>query len=141
MYHRRLRLTQVVLYYVATDLMKLEEAGLLDRVADLEKRSAEQANELACLRSSLADCLRRISLLESNKGTALCQVRQSNMITHKRVTHNAGKSDDSPVCSVYYLSLRIPLPSVSVVFSHLNYVPVEFVIHPSCFINTQNHTI
>ncbi|VDP65432.1 unnamed protein product [Echinostoma caproni] len=67
-----------------------EEAGLLDRVADLEKRSAEQANELACLRSSLADCLRRIGLLESSKGTALCQTRSSNTITNKRVTHGTG---------------------------------------------------
>ncbi|TPP60696.1 Echinoderm microtubule-associated protein 1 [Fasciola gigantica] len=76
----------------SADLMKLEEAGLLDRVADLEKRSAEQTNELACLRSSMADCLRRISLLESSKGTALCQIRQSNMITHKRVSHSTDSS-------------------------------------------------
>ncbi|CAH8433770.1 unnamed protein product [Schistosoma margrebowiei] len=51
------------------ELMNLENAGLQDRVIDLEKRSAEQANELACLRSSLADCLRRLNLLESARGS------------------------------------------------------------------------
>ncbi|OON21908.1 WD domain, G-beta repeat protein, partial [Opisthorchis viverrini] len=55
--------------------MSIENSGLLDRVADLEKRSAELGNEVAGLRNSLADCLRRLSLLESNKGTALCQTR------------------------------------------------------------------
>ncbi|CAH8438307.1 unnamed protein product [Heterobilharzia americana] len=51
------------------ELMNLENAGLQDRVIDLEKRSAEQANELACLRSSLADCLRRLNLLENARGS------------------------------------------------------------------------
>ncbi|TGZ62681.1 hypothetical protein CRM22_007279 [Opisthorchis felineus] len=58
-----------------SELMSIENSGLLDRVADLEKRSAELGNEVAGLRNSLADCLRRLSLLESNKGTALCQTR------------------------------------------------------------------
>ncbi|KAG5448106.1 Echinoderm microtubule-associated protein-like 1 [Clonorchis sinensis] len=58
-----------------SELMSIENSGLLDRVADLEKRSADLGNEVAGLRNSLADCLRRLSLLESNKGTALCQTR------------------------------------------------------------------
>ncbi|KAF6774917.1 hypothetical protein AHF37_06149 [Paragonimus kellicotti] len=47
--------------------MTLENSGLLDRVADLERRSVEQASELTGLKASLAECLRRISLLETNK--------------------------------------------------------------------------
>lgn len=64
--------------------MNLENAGLQDRVIDLEKRSAEQANELACLRSSLADCLRRLNLLESARGM---KVHSSQ----RPVLHNNGR--------------------------------------------------
>uniref|UniRef100_A0A3Q0KRN3 Putative WD-repeat protein n=1 Tax=Schistosoma mansoni TaxID=6183 RepID=A0A3Q0KRN3_SCHMA len=64
--------------------MNLENAGLQDRVIDLEKRSAEQANELACLRSSLADCLRRLNLLESARGMKL------HSSSRKPVLHNNG---------------------------------------------------
>lgn len=57
--------------------MHLEQSGLLDRVTDLEKRTNEQASEIAFLKSSLADCLRRIGLLESTQGTALCDARSN----------------------------------------------------------------
>ncbi|CAH8566869.1 unnamed protein product [Dicrocoelium dendriticum] len=50
---------------MSSDLMSLENSGLLDRVADLERRSVEQADDLVGLKNSLADCLRRLSLLES----------------------------------------------------------------------------
>ncbi|VDQ02239.1 unnamed protein product [Trichobilharzia regenti] len=63
--------------------MNLENAGLQDRVIDLEKRSAEQANELACLRSSLADCLRRINLLENARGMKLY-----SSSLHRPILHN-----------------------------------------------------
>nr|CAH8834009.1 unnamed protein product [Trichobilharzia regenti] len=65
--------------------MNLENAGLQDRVIDLEKRSAEQANELACLRSSLADCLRRINLLENARGMKLY-----SSSLHRPILHNYG---------------------------------------------------
>ncbi|KAF8570544.1 hypothetical protein P879_02628, partial [Paragonimus westermani] len=65
------------------ELMTLENSGLLDRVADLERRSAEQASELTGLKASLAECLRRISLLEANKGTALCQLRPGGSSSQK----------------------------------------------------------
>ncbi|CAH8432767.1 unnamed protein product [Schistosoma bovis] len=68
------------------ELMNLENAGLQDRVIDLEKRSAEQANELACLRSSLADCLRRLNLLESARGMKLHSSSQ------RPVLHNNGSN-------------------------------------------------
>ncbi|CAH8432819.1 unnamed protein product [Schistosoma guineensis] len=67
------------------ELMNLENAGLQDRVIDLEKRSAEQANELACLRSSLADCLRRLNLLESARGMKLHS-------SQRPVLHNNGSN-------------------------------------------------
>ncbi|VDP64895.1 unnamed protein product [Schistosoma mattheei] len=69
--------------------MNLENAGLQDRVIDLEKRSAEQANELACLRSSLADCLRRLNLLESARGMKLHSSSQRPVLHNNASTHKA----------------------------------------------------
>ncbi|CAI2722614.1 unnamed protein product [Schistosoma spindalis] len=72
------------------ELMNLENAGLQDRVIDLEKRSAEQANELACLRSSLADCLRRLNLLESARGSNVTKTnsRTDSSYSSKRHTNS-----------------------------------------------------
>ncbi|VDL21315.1 unnamed protein product [Hymenolepis diminuta] len=49
--------------------MNTERDELLERVAYLEKRTSDQAEELTCLKSALADCLRRVQLLESSRGT------------------------------------------------------------------------
>ncbi|KAM7534940.1 hypothetical protein Aperf_G00000089482 [Anoplocephala perfoliata] len=49
--------------------MTTEKDELLERVAYLEKRTTDQAEELICLKSALADCLRRVQLLESSQGT------------------------------------------------------------------------
>lgn len=49
--------------------MTTERDELLERVAYLEKRTTDQAEELICLKSALADCLRRLQLLESSQGT------------------------------------------------------------------------
>ncbi|CAH8432702.1 unnamed protein product [Schistosoma turkestanicum] len=66
------------------ELMNLENAGLQDRVIDLEKRSAEQANELACLRSSLADCLRRLNLLENARGSNVTKTNSRTDTSYSR---------------------------------------------------------
>nr|CDS29739.1 echinoderm microtubule associated protein1 [Hymenolepis microstoma] len=50
-------------------LMNTERDELLERVAYLEKRTSDQVEELTCLKSALADCLRRVQLLESSRGT------------------------------------------------------------------------
>ncbi|RVE43289.1 hypothetical protein evm_012048 [Chilo suppressalis] len=46
------------------EMLEGEGAGLAARVADLEVRCARQAEELLCLRSTLADALRRLNALE-----------------------------------------------------------------------------
>ncbi|CAG5023514.1 unnamed protein product [Parnassius apollo] len=48
----------------ANEMLEGEGAGLAARVADLEVRCARQAEELLCLRSTLADALRRLNALE-----------------------------------------------------------------------------
>ncbi|KAM3959706.1 echinoderm microtubule-associated protein-like 2 isoform 3-T3 [Aphomia sociella] len=55
----------------ANEMLEGEGAGLAARVAELEVRCARQAEELLCLRSTLADALRRLNALEGRApGTA-----------------------------------------------------------------------
>ncbi|KAL4708206.1 hypothetical protein ACJJTC_016865 [Scirpophaga incertulas] len=56
--------------------MKARAPGLAVRVAELEVRCARQAEELLCLRSTLADALRRLNALEGRAPSA--QVTQRN---------------------------------------------------------------
>ncbi|XP_050037299.1 echinoderm microtubule-associated protein-like 2 isoform X1 [Dermacentor andersoni] len=46
------------------DMLNHDELSLQERVSDLEKKSLEQADEITCLRSTIADLLRRINQLE-----------------------------------------------------------------------------
>eukprot|EP00096_Caligus_rogercresseyi_P015687 TRINITY_DN815_c0_g1_i1.p2 TRINITY_DN815_c0_g1~~TRINITY_DN815_c0_g1_i1.p2 ORF type:complete len:449 (-),score=82.12 TRINITY_DN815_c0_g1_i1:2051-3397(-) len=50
------------------DMVEHENERLRDRVSDLEKRVHDQNDEITCLRATLADALRRINSLESDKG-------------------------------------------------------------------------
>eukprot|EP00108_Taenia_solium_P000730 TsM_000702100 transcript=TsM_000702100 gene=TsM_000702100 len=50
-------------------LVTAEKDELLERVAYLEKQTTDLAEELICLKSALADCLRRVQHLESSRGT------------------------------------------------------------------------
>ncbi|CAH8432757.1 unnamed protein product [Schistosoma haematobium] len=77
------------------ELMNLENAGLQDRVIDLEKRSAEQANELACLRSSLADCLRRLNLLESARGSNVTKTNSRTDSSYSSRRHTSSRNPTS----------------------------------------------
>lgn len=47
------------------DMLETENASLRERVADLERKVLEQGDELVCLRSTLADVLRRINQMDS----------------------------------------------------------------------------
>ncbi|XP_026332570.1 echinoderm microtubule-associated protein-like 2 isoform X4 [Hyposmocoma kahamanoa] len=54
----------------ANEMLEGEGAGLAVRVAELEVRCARQAEDLLCLRSTLADALRRLNALEGRAPTA-----------------------------------------------------------------------
>lgn len=47
-------------------MIESEKTSLLGRVHDLEKRVNVQQDEIVCLRSTLAEALRRITALETN---------------------------------------------------------------------------
>ncbi|XP_066947594.1 echinoderm microtubule-associated protein-like 2 isoform X33 [Macrobrachium rosenbergii] len=54
----------------ADEMIENENQSLRDRVADLEKKVHEQTDEIMCLRSTLADVLRRISTIEGARALA-----------------------------------------------------------------------
>lgn len=49
------------------EMLECETGSLLGRVADLERQSLAQRDEIVCLRATLADALRRIALLEGRE--------------------------------------------------------------------------
>lgn len=46
------------------DIINHDNDALRERVADLEKKVQDQADEIVCLRGTLADVLRRVTQLE-----------------------------------------------------------------------------
>jgi microtubule-associated protein-like 1/2 len=50
-------------------MMEAENESLQERVADLEKKVLEQGDEIVCLRSTLADVLRRLNQYDSRSSS------------------------------------------------------------------------
>lgn len=48
-------------------MLEAESHGVAGRVSDLERRVLEQGDELVCLKATLAEALRRITILEGAK--------------------------------------------------------------------------
>lgn len=54
-------------YFVCIDeMLESEKSSLAGRVHDLERRVLTQQDEIVCLRSTLADVLRRLNMFEGN---------------------------------------------------------------------------
>lgn len=53
------------------DMIETENESLRERVCDLEKKVLEQGDEIVCLRSTLADVLRRLNQLEGSRTLSL----------------------------------------------------------------------
>lgn len=51
----------------ADDMIETENESIRERVSDLEKKVLEQGDEIVCLRSTLADVLRRLNQLEGSR--------------------------------------------------------------------------
>ena len=75
------------------DMIENENEMLRDRVSDLEKRVHDQNDEITCLRATLADCLRRINSLESNKG----HVQVSNSLQQRLRRDTVDSTSGSPL--------------------------------------------
>lgn len=58
---------KICLFFISDDMIETENDTLRERVSDLEKKVLEQNDEIICLRSTLADVLRRITQLEGSR--------------------------------------------------------------------------
>lgn len=67
-------------------MLEGEGAGLAVRVAELEVRCARQAEDLLCLRSTLADALRRLNALEGRAPTATSGQRNGAYVGKSSLT-------------------------------------------------------
>lgn len=52
-------------------MIETENESLRERMCDLEKKVLEQGDEIVCLRSTLADVLRRLNHLEGTRTLSL----------------------------------------------------------------------
>lgn len=54
----------VLVNFLLDEMLETESRGVAGRVADLERKVLEQGDELVCLKATLAEALRRLSILE-----------------------------------------------------------------------------
>uniref|UniRef100_A0A0K8T6W4 Echinoderm microtubule-associated protein-like 2 n=3 Tax=Lygus hesperus TaxID=30085 RepID=A0A0K8T6W4_LYGHE len=66
------------------DMLETEQESVRERVCDLEKKVLEQGDEIVCLRSTLADVLRRLAQLEGTHPASSPRVNSSNSIHSQR---------------------------------------------------------
>ncbi|EAT44526.1 AAEL004109-PA [Aedes aegypti] len=57
-------------YGASEEMLETEKAGLVERVNDLERIVLEQKDEIVCLKSTLADVLRRLSTIDNSYDNA-----------------------------------------------------------------------
>lgn len=61
-------------YFVMTeDMISQENEALRERVADLEKKVQEQTDDIVCLRSAVADIVRRLNSMEAHRGERMAR--------------------------------------------------------------------
>lgn len=60
------KFTKILALPHTDEMLESEKSSLAGRVHDLERRVLQQQDEIVCLRSTLADVLRRLNLIEGN---------------------------------------------------------------------------
>ncbi|XP_055372451.1 echinoderm microtubule-associated protein-like 2 isoform X2 [Condylostylus longicornis] len=79
------------------EMLESEKSSLAGRVHDLERRVLTQQDEIVCLRSTLADVLRRLNLIEGNieRNTNSTTSHHYNSQTDHHSTYRGGRSAPS----------------------------------------------
>lgn len=92
----------------ADDMIETENESLRERVCDLEKKVLEQGDEIVCLRSTLADVLRRLNQLEGSRTLSLNTSALKNGNTPRAGNHYGGNGHHliSPTLSQKEVTLR-----------------------------------
>ncbi|XP_067680201.1 echinoderm microtubule-associated protein-like 2 isoform X13 [Haliotis asinina] len=93
-------------------LLSQEQEDLVDRVAYLEKKVTQQGDEIVCLKSALADVIRRISQLESAPPNHVLPSKPTFRSPRKSASHER-KSHLNPLENVNLISHRSTTPPQS----------------------------
>lgn len=99
----------IFVLFVSDEMLQSENSGLAGRVQDLERKVLTQQDEIVCLRSTLADVLRRLNLIEGNidRGSANLHGGRSAPNTPSRTsTPNFNRGIILLVPSIFYFHLR-----------------------------------
>ncbi|XP_067680198.1 echinoderm microtubule-associated protein-like 2 isoform X11 [Haliotis asinina] len=98
--------------HVLDGLLSQEQEDLVDRVAYLEKKVTQQGDEIVCLKSALADVIRRISQLESAPPNHVLPSKPTFRSPRKSASHER-KSHLNPLENVNLISHRSTTPPQS----------------------------
>lgn len=63
-YSASITLIEINKSFLADEMLEAESRGVVGRVQDLERRVLEQGDELVCLKATLAEALRRLTIVE-----------------------------------------------------------------------------
>ncbi|XP_037914233.1 echinoderm microtubule-associated protein-like 2 isoform X3 [Hermetia illucens] len=85
--------TMAGVYMAWHEMLESEKSSLAGRVHDLERRVLTQQDEIVCLRSTLADVLRRLNLIEGNIE------RNGPATTPSSITHGGRSAPSTPARS------------------------------------------
>ncbi|XP_046557934.1 echinoderm microtubule-associated protein-like 2 isoform X13 [Haliotis rubra] len=97
---------------ITDGLLSQEQEDLVDRVAYLEKKVTQQGDEIVCLKSALADVIRRISQLESAPPNHVLPSKPTFRSPRKSASHER-KSHLNPLENVNLISHRSTTPPQS----------------------------
>lgn len=86
------------------EMLECETGSLLGRVADLERQSLAQRDELVCLRATLADALRRIAQLEGREK----REDDRNERRNERMVSSPLRNGHAPLRSEYTRTSSLP---------------------------------
>ncbi|XP_071079314.1 echinoderm microtubule-associated protein-like 2 isoform X12 [Haliotis cracherodii] len=98
--------------HVLDGLLSQEQEDLVDRVAYLEKKVTQQGDEIVCLKSALADVIRRITQLESAPPNHILPSKPTFRSPRKSASHER-KSHLNPLENVNLISHRSTTPPQS----------------------------
>ena len=73
-------------------MLEQENEGLRERVSTLEKKVRQQEDEIVCLKSALADVIRKITVLENTRGMSNNNISKSESNRGGKYTFRLEKS-------------------------------------------------
>lgn len=92
-------------------MLESENSSLVERVTDLEQKVLSQQDEIVCMRSTLADVLRRLNLLDGNSERSANSLSKSTLGTNGRNILSTPTKNGTGIGSFNRMSSPSPTPS------------------------------